>query len=110
MFAAATKFTEGKITLSPFLISIDNKAKNKAEVPLLQVCANLTFRYFFKLFSNLVVNGPVVKKLFLNSGLTVKDTKGFVFNPLSWGWELSKSDFKVNYAVCATRQRISPSE
>ena len=44
-----------------------------------------------------------LKKLFLNSGLTVKDTKGIVFNPLSWGWELSKSDFIVNYAVCATR-------
>ena len=44
-----------------------------------------------------------LKKLFFNSGLTIKDTKGFVFNPLSWGWELSKSDFTVNYAVCATR-------
>ena len=51
-----------------------------------------------------------LKKLFLNSSLIVNDTKGFVFNPLSWGWELSKSDFKVNYAVCATRQRINPSE
>ena len=44
-----------------------------------------------------------LKKLFSNSGLTVKDTKGFVFNPLSWGWELSKRDFTVNYTVCATR-------
>ena len=51
-----------------------------------------------------------LKKLFFNSGLTVKDTKGFVFNPLSWGWELSKSDFGVNYAVCATRQHINQSE
>ena len=49
---------------------MDNKAKNKAEVPLLQVCANLTFRYFFKLFSNLVVNGPVVKKLLLKDFAT----------------------------------------
>ena len=44
-----------------------------------------------------------LKRLFINSGLKVKDTKGFVFNPLSWGWELSKSDFTVNYAVCATK-------
>ena len=44
-----------------------------------------------------------LKKLFLNSDLKVKDTKGFVFNPISWGWELSKSDFTVNYAVCATK-------
>ena len=44
-----------------------------------------------------------LKKLFLNSGLKVKDTKGFVFNPISWGWELSKSDFTVNYAVCSIK-------
>ncbi len=44
-----------------------------------------------------------LKKLFLNSDLKVKDTKGFVFNPISWGWELSKSDFTVNYAVCAVK-------
>ena len=44
-----------------------------------------------------------LKKLFLNSGLKVKDTKGFVFNPISWGWGLSKNDFTVNYAVCATK-------
>ena len=44
-----------------------------------------------------------LKKLFFNFDLIVKDTKGFVFNPISWGWELSKSDFTVNYAVCATK-------
>ena len=44
-----------------------------------------------------------LNKLFFKSGLKVKDTKGFVFNPISWGWELSKSDFTVNYTVCATK-------
>ena len=44
-----------------------------------------------------------LKKLFYNSGLKIRDTKGFVFNPISWGWELSKSDFTVNYAVCAIK-------
>ena len=44
-----------------------------------------------------------LKKIFSNSGLKVMDTKGFVFNPISWGWELSKSDFSVNYTVCATK-------
>ena len=44
-----------------------------------------------------------LKKLFFDSGLKVRDTKGFVFNPLSWGWELSKNDFTVNYTVCATK-------
>jgi 2-polyprenyl-6-hydroxyphenyl methylase/3-demethylubiquinone-9 3-methyltransferase len=44
-----------------------------------------------------------LKKIFIKSGLNVKDTKGFVFNPLSWGWELSKNDFTVNYTVCATK-------
>ena len=52
---------------------------------------------------NKFIKPSELKKLFSNSGLTVKDTKGFVFNPLSWRWELSKSDFTVNYAVCATR-------
>ncbi len=42
-------------------------------------------------------------RLFVKAGLNVKDTKGFVFNPISWEWELSKSDFTVNYAVCATK-------
>ena len=44
-----------------------------------------------------------LKEIFINSGLKVKDTKGFVFNPLSWEWELSKNDFTVNYTVCATK-------
>ena len=44
-----------------------------------------------------------LNKKFINSGLKVKDTKGFVFNPLSWGWELSKNDFTVNYTICATK-------
>ena len=45
-----------------------------------------------------------LSKLFFNTGLQVRDTKGFVFNPLSWGWELSKNDFTVNYSICATKE------
>jgi hypothetical protein len=36
-FAAATKFIEGIITLSPFLIFIARKAKSIPAVPLLQL-------------------------------------------------------------------------
>ena len=52
---------------------------------------------------NKFIKPSELKKLFSNSGLKVQDTKGFVFNPLSWEWELSKSDFSVNYTVCATK-------
>jgi len=52
---------------------------------------------------NKFIKPSELKKLFSNSGLKVEDTKGFVFNPLSWEWELSKSDFSVNYTVCATK-------
>ena len=45
-----------------------------------------------------------LNKLFSNSGLHVKDSRGFVFNPLSWGWELSKTDLSVNYAICGIKQ------
>ena len=48
-----------------------------------------------------------LKKLFYEAGMEVNDTKGFVFNPLSWGWELSKKDFTVNYTVCATKHTLS---
>ncbi|MDC3067663.1 bifunctional 2-polyprenyl-6-hydroxyphenol methylase/3-demethylubiquinol 3-O-methyltransferase UbiG [Paracoccaceae bacterium] len=44
-----------------------------------------------------------LKTIFSQAGLNVEDTKGFVFNPISWSWNLSKEDFTVNYAICATK-------
>ena len=52
---------------------------------------------------NKFIKPSELSKLFSDSGLKVKDTKGFVFNPLSWSWELSKRDFTVNYSICATK-------
>lgn len=52
---------------------------------------------------NKFIKPDQLKEYFSSSGLTVKDTKGFVFNPLAWRWELSKTDFTVNYAICATK-------
>ena len=52
---------------------------------------------------NKFIKPSELRKLFFDSGLKVKDTKGFVFNPLSWSWELSKRDFTVNYSICATK-------
>ncbi len=31
------------------------------------------------------------------------DKKGFVFNPLSWGWSISDRDLSVNYVTASTR-------
>ncbi len=52
---------------------------------------------------NKFIKPKELNKIFTNSGLKLRDTKGFVFNPISWVWELSKRDFTVNYAVCATK-------
>ena len=53
---------------------------------------------------NKFIKPSELNKLFFDSGLRVKDTKGFVFNPLAWSWELSKRDFTVNYSICATKE------
>ena len=34
-------------------------------------------------------------------GLEPVDRKGFVFNPISWGWSLSSRDLSVNYVTAA---------
>ena len=52
---------------------------------------------------NKFVKPNELNQFFSKAGLQVKDTKGLVFNPLNWGWQLSKNDFSVNYTVCATR-------
>ena len=44
-----------------------------------------------------------LKRMFINHRLTVLDTRGFVFNPVSWSWLLSSNDFSVNYAICAKK-------
>ncbi len=42
-----------------------------------------------------------LKDIFIKHKMKVMDTRGFVFNPLSWSWILSSNDFSVNYALCA---------
>lgn len=33
------------------------------------------------------------------AGLNPVDKRGFVFNPLTWGWKLSDRDMSVNYVT-----------
>ena len=42
-----------------------------------------------------------LKDMFIKHKMSVMDTRGFVFNPVSWSWILSSNDFSVNYALCA---------
>jgi 2-polyprenyl-6-hydroxyphenyl methylase/3-demethylubiquinone-9 3-methyltransferase len=44
-----------------------------------------------------------LKNIFEVNKLIILDTRGFVFNPVSWGWFLSRNDFSVNYAICAKK-------
>jgi 2-polyprenyl-6-hydroxyphenyl methylase/3-demethylubiquinone-9 3-methyltransferase len=44
--------------------------------------------------------------LLRNAGLDPVDRKGFVFNPITWGWRLSDRDLSVNY-VTASVKRLS---
>ena len=37
------------------------------------------------------------------AGLSPVDSKGFVFNPLSWKWSLSSRDLHVNYVAASVR-------
>jgi len=37
------------------------------------------------------------------AGLTPVDKKGFLFNPVSWGWSLSDRDLSVNYVTAAVK-------
>lgn len=38
------------------------------------------------------------------AGVTVVDRTGMVFNPIGWGWSLSKRDLSVNYAISGVRR------
>ncbi len=37
------------------------------------------------------------------ASLTPVDKKGFVFNPITWGWSISDRDLSVNYVIAATK-------
>ncbi|WP_294223704.1 bifunctional 2-polyprenyl-6-hydroxyphenol methylase/3-demethylubiquinol 3-O-methyltransferase UbiG [uncultured Shimia sp.] len=37
------------------------------------------------------------------SGLTPIDSKGFVFNPISWQWSISDKDLSVNYVTASSK-------
>ena len=39
--------------------------------------------------------------LMRDAGLDPVDRKGFVFNPLTWGWKLSDTDLSVNYVTAS---------
>lgn len=39
--------------------------------------------------------------LMRSAGLDPVDRKGFIFNPLTWGWKLSDTDLSVNYVTAS---------
>jgi 2-polyprenyl-6-hydroxyphenyl methylase/3-demethylubiquinone-9 3-methyltransferase len=41
--------------------------------------------------------------LLADAGVTPVDRKGFVFNPLTWGWSISDRDLSVNYVTASTK-------
>jgi len=41
--------------------------------------------------------------LIASAGLEPVDKKGFVFNPITWGWRLSATDFAVNYVTTSLK-------
>ncbi len=43
-------------------------------------------------------------ELIRGAGLKPIDRKGFVFNPLSWGWKISHKDLSVNYVTASIRE------
>tara|TARA_R110000851_G_scaffold37035_4_gene95937 strand:+ start:145 stop:888 length:744 start_codon:yes stop_codon:yes gene_type:complete len=42
--------------------------------------------------------------LLRNAGLEPVDRKGFVFNPITWGWRLSDRDLSVNYVTASVKR------
>lgn len=41
--------------------------------------------------------------LISKAGLTPVDRKGYVFNPITWGWSISDRDLSVNYVTASTK-------
>ena len=46
--------------------------------------------------------------LMRNAGLNPVDRKGFIFNPLTWGWKLSDTDLSVNYVTASLKPQPTP--
>ncbi|RME14036.1 MAG: bifunctional 2-polyprenyl-6-hydroxyphenol methylase/3-demethylubiquinol 3-O-methyltransferase UbiG [Alphaproteobacteria bacterium] len=44
-----------------------------------------------------------LRGLLEDAGLTVTDTSGFVFNPITWTWSISERDVSVNYVTTSIR-------
>jgi len=44
-----------------------------------------------------------LEELITKAGLTLTDTSGFVFNPVSWSWSISDKDFSVNYVTSSIK-------
>ncbi len=42
-------------------------------------------------------------ELISKAGLTPVDRKGYVFNPITWGWSISDRDLSVNYVTASTK-------
>ncbi|MEC9433526.1 MAG: bifunctional 2-polyprenyl-6-hydroxyphenol methylase/3-demethylubiquinol 3-O-methyltransferase UbiG [Pseudomonadota bacterium] len=45
-----------------------------------------------------------LQALIRGAGLEPVDRKGFVFNPLTWGWSISARDLSVNYVTASVRR------
>ena len=41
--------------------------------------------------------------LITDAGLRPVDRKGFVFNPITWGWSISHRDLSVNYVTTSVK-------
>lgn len=39
-----------------------------------------------------------------SAGLSKKETKGFTFNPLNWGWSISINNYSVNYVMAVEKR------
>ena len=44
-----------------------------------------------------------LESLTTRSGMSQVDSKGFVFNPLTWSWSISDRDLSVNYVTASVR-------
>lgn len=52
---------------------------------------------------NKFITPDELRDLFVRAGLRPEDATGFVFNPVTWSWSLSKSDLSVNYVTASTK-------
>ena len=41
--------------------------------------------------------------LLSRAGLSPVDRKGFLFNPITWGWSISDRDLSVNYVTASIK-------